>query len=408
MNKISYYINFIRIEWRRRRAKKRGRKLRLKIGNLKRFFSNLNQQNVDYVVLRWFDEVPTTVNLEKTFQQDVDILFAVKDLKKLVKIAANHPGTIPFDCYSAEGKRGSATHGYPYYPPFLAYQILKSKTLHKGVFHIPSPKLHCLSLIFHIIYHKGETSGLPFDAISQSSTKGHRKYAATIQELAHQCQLKLPKEISLESLSLFLRSHQFDMAFDLKQRWKLQTRITRKLAKLESNTFRHLQNLPDLVCFYIRSDASENHDILKTTLTSLGSYFRQTEVFELSKEDISRVLPAVRGGNWIEHKANILVPPTHLVIARFLKEPYSRYLEKTPPINKIKLEIRQSVIKSFPNSQCPRVLHGSDNALEAHHHLFYGLGKHQYDQYCQTILQAENNQIENKSGNAFFPDVSSD
>ena len=45
-------------------------------------------------MLRWFEEVHSlTLKLEKEFSNDVDILFAVADLKKLVQIASKHPDT---------------------------------------------------------------------------------------------------------------------------------------------------------------------------------------------------------------------------------------------------------------------------------------------------------------------------
>ena len=105
MKALLYWLNYLRIELRRKRAKKKGRKLRLKIGNVNSFFRTLNNEGVNYAVLRWFEEVPLTLKLEKEFSNDVDILFAVADLKKLVQIASKHPGYVSFDCYSAEGKK---------------------------------------------------------------------------------------------------------------------------------------------------------------------------------------------------------------------------------------------------------------------------------------------------------------
>ncbi len=80
MKALLYWLNYLRIELRRKRAKKKGRKLRLKIGNVNSFFRTLNNEGVNYAVLRWFEEVPLTLKLEKEFSNDVDILFAVADL----------------------------------------------------------------------------------------------------------------------------------------------------------------------------------------------------------------------------------------------------------------------------------------------------------------------------------------
>ena len=52
---------------RRKRAKKKGRKLRLKIGNVNSFLRTLNNEGVNYAVLRWFEEVMTTKTRERVF-----------------------------------------------------------------------------------------------------------------------------------------------------------------------------------------------------------------------------------------------------------------------------------------------------------------------------------------------------
>ena len=59
-----YWLNYLRIELRRKRAKKKGRKLRLKIGNVNSFFRTLNNEGVNYAVLRWLEDVPLTLKLE--------------------------------------------------------------------------------------------------------------------------------------------------------------------------------------------------------------------------------------------------------------------------------------------------------------------------------------------------------
>ncbi len=386
MKALLYWLNYLRIELRRKRAKKKGRKLRLKIGNVNSFFRTLNNEGVNYAVLRWFEEVPLTLKLEKEFSNDVDILFAVADLKKLVQIASKHPGYVSFDCYSAEGKKGSAAHGYPYYPPILAYQILNSSELYKNTFYRPSAQAYCLSLIYHVIYHKGESSGIGFNQPLTNLPNTHRNYSETLIAAASKCGLKLPNQLSLVSLSEFLRTQNFDMAFDLKTRWPLQKEITRKLARIESKTFTHQKQLSDLVCFYIRQDASQNEAIMKTTLESLKQCYGPIDVIELNDIDRERILPSVRGGNWIEHEKNQLIPPTHLVIARTRNHSDEKCSSPIPPIE-IKRNVRQSIIAAFPHPQRPRVIHGSDTPEESHHHLFYGLGPNKYHSYCEGLLK---------------------
>ena len=100
------------------------------------------------------------------------------------------------------------------------------------------------------------------------------------------------------------------MAFDLKTRWPLQNPLPESWRAL-IKTFTHQKQLSDLVCFYIRQDASQDEAIMKirkfeTMLRSNRRY--RTERYRQRKNTFHRGL--------IEHEKNQLIPPTHLVIAR--------------------------------------------------------------------------------------------
>ena len=98
-------IRFFRIELRRKKSKKKGGKLKLKLGNCSGFFAELHKSNIDYVVLRWFDEVPLTKLEEENMKKDIDILFHHSDLKKVIKIAVKFPGKVLAEFYSVEDSK---------------------------------------------------------------------------------------------------------------------------------------------------------------------------------------------------------------------------------------------------------------------------------------------------------------
>ena len=61
--------------------------------------------------------------------------------------------------------------------------------------------------------------------------------------------------------------------------------------RIESKTFTHQKQLSDLVCFYIRQDASQNEAIMKTTLESLKQCYGPIDVIELNDIDRERFYP---------------------------------------------------------------------------------------------------------------------
>ena len=60
--------------------------------SLDKFFQELNNKNISYCILRWFENLPTVGNGE-----DVDLLVEDNDLTKLHSIIDKKPGIIPFD-----------------------------------------------------------------------------------------------------------------------------------------------------------------------------------------------------------------------------------------------------------------------------------------------------------------------
>ena len=144
-----------------RKARKRGRTLRLRIGNVSKFLEQLNAMGIRYVVLRWFEEVPLDQASEAGFSQDIDFLMEHSRLDEVVRLAAEHPGGIKCDIYSPTGKRATGYKKMPYYPPVLGDEVLEHRVLYQDTFYVPEPDYFFKSLAYHLTYHKGTTSGIP-------------------------------------------------------------------------------------------------------------------------------------------------------------------------------------------------------------------------------------------------------
>ena len=61
---IAQFFNHLIFRWRWKRTRRKGRTLRLRLGHVRDFLAALNEADISYVVLRWFDEVPLTPEAE--------------------------------------------------------------------------------------------------------------------------------------------------------------------------------------------------------------------------------------------------------------------------------------------------------------------------------------------------------
>lgn len=388
-------IRFYRIEIRRKKSKKKGGKLKLKIGNCTGFFAELENNNIRYTILRWFDEVPLTRQDEENMKEDIDILFHHRDLKTVVRIAAKFPGKVLAEFYSVEGKKGTAARGYPYYPPVLADKILQSRVLYKNSFYVPDYFEHFQSLTYHAVYHKGFESGLSVNSGEAPTEIGKRDYAATLQSLSENLGIELSTPITLFSLHDYLVTSGWTMPYDLKLRWKNQQEWMKLLCeKEEQDDFTYADKLSDLIVFLIRSDGATSEDIKQATVDKIGERFDILKTLDLDGQAQQRVSLNVRGGNWLEHGGKMFTPAVTAVIChdsspiKFEKsDPKYR---KNPHITNAKVLdkniIREEINELFPDAKHNRtVLHSSDNTMEAHHHLLYVCGRENYASLCEEL-----------------------
>lgn len=396
MLQLAAKYRLFRIHLRRRKAKRRGGKLRLRIGNLRGFLHELNQRKIPYVVLRWFEEVPLTPEEEAAYQEDVDFLIDHDRVKELMEVASRHPGLVKCEFYSAAGKSGTASRGLPYYPPQFADEILAKRILYRDEFYIPDPAHHLLSLAFHLTYHKGPSSGIPTGTEAFPDQAGaKRPYGELLQKLATSLGTPLEEPLTLTSLHHYLRAHSWAMPYDLMLRWRREPEWAKHLAAAEEKElFTYAEQLPNLVIFFVRADASGDPVVREATVAMIKEKFDLLKTIPLDEAAVQRVLRSVRGGNWVEHHGRIQVPPALALICNdpnptpFAPDDPRR--KKYPLIDNAnalyKNKVRSAINEQFPDDQHKRtVLHASDNTMEAHHHLYYLAGP-DYAPLCEEFL----------------------
>jgi hypothetical protein len=365
-------------KWRRR--KRRGKNVRLRVSNLKGLFQRFDKYSIRYVILRWFDEVPLTRQEEDNFKQDddIDILVDTEDIKLLAFIAGRHPGNVKCDIYSLTGRRGMSVLKMPYYPPALASIILSKRQRYRDVFFVPEALTHFRSLAFHLVYHKGTDSGIPSGCHLQSDPEPKRPYGRFLAELGQSLSVRIEQPYTLLGLHEYLKQCDWEMPYDLLERWPRQTDWHKVLLQKEADILRPwAEKLPGLLLFFIRQDLIEDNKT-DTVYQMLEEKFSILKTENLNPQQIGRVMRKVRGGNWIAHNGTWIIPPKIAVICYdrnpvAVQETDADKMRSYPLVENRnvfhKHEIRMRLAEANGDSEEVFGIHGSDNAYEAQHML---------------------------------------
>ena len=390
-------IRLIRAQMLWRKARRLGRTLRLRIGNVSEFLEQLNAMGIRYVVLRWFEEVPLDQASEAVFSQDIDFLMEHSRLDEVVRLAAKHPGGIKCDIYSPTGKRATGYKKMPYYPPVLGNEVLEHRVFYQDTFYVPEPDYFFKSLAYHLTYHKGTTSGIPSGTTAfPDCPPAKRLYGALLEELGAAVGVSaLEKPYTLLRLHRYLQTVEWSMPYDLMVRWPKEKEWMAFLAQEEVAKYQsHADRLPNLIVFLVRADGTASDDVRDATVQLISEDFKILRSVELDACMTRRVSRSVRGGNWMEHGGNAFIPPTLALICNDESPiPFSQddpRRRKYPLISNAKVlyknRIRNEINERFPSGGSKRiVLHASDNSIEAQHHLEAVYGD-AYPEVCDALL----------------------
>lgn len=360
------------------RAKHLHKTVRFKVGDLKRFYLSLNEAGIPYVVLRWADDVPVSPTGPDAFEHDIDHLIDRGCIDEIKAIASRLPGPAKCDFYSLSGERGSAYRKFPYLPPALAQQVLENRVVDPRAFHVPAAKDMLFAFAFHLVYHKGQGSGLPsgIDEIA-TATKPKRDYQSELVRLAGLANVALPDPLTLRSIHGLLKENEWNMPLDLMARWPDRQPILQALAAIE---VQHLSPLADrthdINVFVLRSDISMM-DSQMLIRKMIRSRFTILDDVPLSPMQVTRLARLTRGGNWYEKGRKDPVLPTQVIVCRNNNIPgplphgmtpekvKTRYPHLSSTDVLIKRDIRDAVNRLEGGPATRVILHATDNASEA-------------------------------------------
>jgi hypothetical protein len=322
------------------------------------FFLELNKNDIEYVVLRWFEGLPSISNIG-----DIDILVSEKHYKKIFGKLTGSPlnSSIQVDLYSDTGYEWRSSGKVPYYPPSVATKIIHQSVKTRYQIKIPSKRNYFYSLAYHATYHKGFNSGLHSKfGNPKAISNGNNKYYLALSKLATEIGINEKFDTyTLEELDDFLAIEGWRPELDTFI--KLSNSNSWMETLILNNSFGDITPFPaGSVLFFIRE--SHSHLVDEICLDIKVSGGKVVLTMPLNKEEVDKVTSEVRGGCWPLVEGG---KASHIVIARFCSVISKDLLKFT---GGLKHAFRKKFYNKGSNGGFS-VVHSSDSELLAAHHI---------------------------------------
>lgn len=334
------------------------------------FFRVMIEEEVDYVVLRWFESLPHVAPGE-----DIDILVADEDIEVMgsyLKMTGKN-GDIPCDIYSVSGLPGSSSRSMPYYPVPIARKILDDAIWVNDIVRAPSPDHHFLSLCYHVVYHKGYASGVP----SEDEDRDRKvlpcidhDYVGTLGRLAGESSLNLGGlDITLEGLDRILSDAGWKPAHDTLE--KLSSKNQWVIDALRSESIDVPDYLKGVSVFLVRQEGMDHLDYIKRILFDQG--FDHVLEGRIPEDRVGQALSGIRGGNWGKGpwpRSGGLPAYYYVVYDARPLQPGEEIAREHPGLDNERISIAKTRIRDDFNRRLAsrercNIIHSSDNAYQA-------------------------------------------
>ncbi|OLO42369.1 hypothetical protein BTR23_03890 [Alkalihalophilus pseudofirmus] len=348
-------------------------------GEVQMFLDTIDKEKIEYVVIRWFENLPEIEDGE-----DIDILVADKDLNKLRKVLKKGKVTdkdfIKCDVYPESSQRRHMA----YYPPHIAKRILQKRIKHKSGAWIPCKEHYLLSLAYHALFHKGFNSGLKTEYSIVQSKKPEHDYENYLKSLIDELNFS-NVDITMEALEDHLKERDWLPPLDLYFRLSSVNNWVYRRSLVHVNT--NWKWNKGTAVFVIREKGDYPKIINKTLSLLKERGIKIVDKIELSKQESLYFSQHTRGGDW----GNGPYPtsgglPKVIIIA---KEEVSQDKEERIPqgvveyewVSYIKSKIRDEHLRSVKRKDRCNIIHSTDNGIEA--------------SYCIELLKGMKQNINN-------------
>ena len=332
------------------------------------FFRNANDRNINYCILRWFENLP-----EIEWNEDVDMLVDDVDLEPILSMIERRPGIVPFDIYSKSGMPGSDFKGLPYYMFSLAEKTLRETTFYKNIYKVPTWENYFLLLAYHAVFHKGENSGLTSGKYELTAKNGpDHDYLSHLKRILARTDLFV-EDFTLEGLHAFLEEKGYAPPLDTQYKLSIHNHYLKAHLDDYHRQSDLLEKYKGLVCFVAREKILELglfEDLKKFIQKEGFTILRTVEIENSFQEGFTK---RVRGGNWGQGPwPSSGGLPAVLLVALDVNpvEPKPNDLQQHPGLTNRRIQYKNA-IRDFINGRLPdktdwfNGIHSSDNEIQA-------------------------------------------
>ena len=321
---------------------------------------------LDYVLLRGADRI-----VAGEHKGDIDLLVSHEALGHLKERFSRRIGTASVDAYTDDGQGGHAYKSVPYFTPPLAREMLDSAAPGEGGIRLPSPHWRFLAFCYHLMFHGKCVPYGPQQLCPESFTKPD--YHPELVKLAGAANRPVPRDI--DAMEALLEETGVMPSLDLIGFYSSKDEFLKK------RYFDCAPVKPGLATFFVR-DFGGGPAVVD------GMRQRLMETFEILVEggvdDHNRhaIIHGVRGGNWSDSAApGGRAEPVHWFVCwdPSPQPPSPRTRRKHPRVDNEHIRLKDDLRKDFGGggTRDLRVIHSSDNSLEAVNHLEHlGLKDH--------------------------------
>ncbi len=259
--------------------------------DIESFFSKLHEAKANYVVLRWFEDLPHIAEGE-----DIDILVSDRDLEMVRGLCEPYEnGGQKLDIYSVSGRSGSDYEGAAYYPSRLSQELLETRRVYKQIFSVPSDDMYFVALAYHAVFHKGKESGLPFSKQDSSEYISDHKYPEILKKMALSLDLEID-DFSFSGYYHYLERKGYVPELDTIRLLSRPNQWLREFTYDDGSV--NAQVNGEVVVFIIREWAIKNDKINFIEESLQASGFDILLICNLDHEASIRTKENVRGGQW--------------------------------------------------------------------------------------------------------------
>lgn len=299
--------------------------------------------------------------------EDIDILISDQDLPAILEITNTYEtASTPIDIYTPSGTNDTGWRGSRYFPEQLSIDLLSSSIFTQDLFRVPNDEFHFLSMAYHVVFHKGDKSGLPITEGIPNAFVADHDYAATLGKLFERVH-GTKRSITLENLFEYLREGTYFPSADMMEIVvRHNTWVRGKwLAMVADVDFPWSQ----ISVFIIREAGQSWVRRSKSILNERGFNI----LWEGSIDESNSIAGFIRGGNWgqgpyprsggrpVYFFVALDVAPNHSTESLSVAFPTLSNSREYY----CKLEIRESFNQAQQKKKRCNIVHSSDNGLVA-------------------------------------------